>query len=83
MSDQVSVLVIEHEHGVDTFVCKAEEVAQKKLKEFVRYWWDTEFLETDANYRPVPEILSDEDIEEYFFKSGEVFEIHPAIVLED
>jgi hypothetical protein len=83
MTDPVWVLTIEHAHGVDCYVCKTEEVARKKLEAFVRYWWDTEFLETDADYHPAPKVMTDDDMAMYFEKSGEGGEINPAIVIEE
>jgi hypothetical protein len=38
----VYVLVIEHRHGDDLYVCRTQRSARTRLDEYVREWWDHE-----------------------------------------
>jgi hypothetical protein len=62
----VYVLVIEHRHGDDLYVCRTERSACRRLDEYVREWWDHEMPD-----RQMPKRRS-ERIDEYFKEMGEL-----------
>lgn len=72
MKDTVTVLILEHKHGSDAYVFRAEADAKRKLIGFVRDWWDADGPDTD--------IPDDDDaaIAEYFKVSGESYTIQGA-----
>lgn len=58
-----TVVVIEHKHGTDAWVCNSEEAAEALLTDWAWYWWDNEFDEP----RPPIEDIKDE----YFDRMSE------------
>jgi hypothetical protein len=62
----VYVLVIQHRHGEDMYVCRTERSARRRLDEYVREWWDHEMPD-----RQMPKGRS-ERIDEYFREMGEL-----------
>lgn len=62
---KVYVLVIEHRHGEDLYVCRTTRGARKRLDAYVREWWD---YEMGSFSMPATE---SERIEEYFLEMSE------------
>ena len=63
--EKVHVLVIEHRHGNDVYVCRAKRIADRKLDEYVRDWWGYEM-----GGEPMPEDPK-KRLEQYFSEMGE------------
>ena len=61
---KVHVLVIQHRHGDDLYVCRTTAGAGRQLAGYVREWWDHEMS------GPMPRRRS-ERIDEYFREMGE------------
>jgi hypothetical protein len=65
-TDELFVLVIEHNSGTDAWVCEDEETAVESLDVFVQAWWDNEQSSWDADDQiEIPEDRH-ERIDRYF-----------------
>ena len=62
----VYVLVIEHRHGEDFYVCRSWRSAQRRLDEYVRYWWDDEMEGREMPKSPARRI------QDYFAEMSEL-----------
>lgn len=61
---RVTVLLIEHKHGLNTYVCATPKIAWQELYKYVREWWSTAF----PNDIKQPECVDDPApyIDDYF-----------------
>ena len=73
---RVAVLIIDHKHGTNVYVCKDSEVAASVLAKYVRKWWN----QNDLGEQPADDW---EAIDTYFdVYLEETYETHDLTVLE-
>ena len=63
--ERVHVLMIEHRHGSDVYVCRTEAIAHNHLDRYVREWWEYEM-----EGQPMPKD-ADQRWQQYFAEMSE------------